>query len=463
MSVKVNYNNMMQHVLGDKGIGDDELKQSEQFAATAFAKVEEGRGNDMQGWMDSPYAQDEVVRAIVKKAQEIRNFDAFVVLGIGGSALGPIAVFQALKHLYYNELPREKRNGPRFYVLDNVDPERMSALFDIIDVENTVFNVITKSGATSETMSQYLIINDLLKKRLGDKANKHIIATTSSSKGSLIGLAKEQGYDTFYIPEGVGGRFSELCPVGLLPAAVVGIDIAKMLEGAKYMDQLCRTPNVYSNPALMSALLQYLSMKKGKNISVMMPYADSLKYIADWYCQLWAESLGKAVDNDGNTVNVGQTPVKALGVTDQHSQVQLYAEGPFDKVITFIEVENFRSKYVIPGGLEQLPNVSFLSGNTLNDLMAKELYATRYALTKQKRSNYTIVLDKVDEFNLGALLYLFQMQTAYCGAMLNINTYDQPGVEEGKNATYALFGRKGYEQKAKELAEAVADSDKYII
>ena len=279
----------------------------------------------------------------------------------------------------------------------------------------------------------------------------------------MIGLAKEQGYDTFYIPEGVGGRFSELCPVGLLPAAVVGIDIAKMLEGAKYMDQLCRTPNVYSNPALMSALLQYLSMKKGKNISVMMPYADSLKYIADWYCQLWAESLGKAVDNDGNTVNVGQTPVKALGVTDQHSQVQLYAEGPFDKVITFIEVENFRSKYVIPGGLEQLPNVSFLSGNTLNDLMAKELYATRYALTKQKRSNYTIVLDKVDEFNLGALLYLFQMQTAYCGAMLNINTYDQPGVEEGKNATYALFGRKGYEQKAKELAEAVADSDKYII
>ena len=148
MSVKVNYNNMMQHVLGDKGIGDDELKQSEQFAAAAFAKVEEGRGNDMQGWMDSPYDQDEVVRAIVKKAQEIRNFDAFVVLGIGGSALGPIAVFQALKHLYYNELPREKRNGPRFYVLDNVDPERMNALFDIIDVENTVFNVITKSGAT---------------------------------------------------------------------------------------------------------------------------------------------------------------------------------------------------------------------------------------------------------------------------------------------------------------------------
>lgn len=454
---------MMQRVLGDKGIADSEIQSMEQFALKAFDTVEAGRGNDMQGWMDSPYDQDEVVKAIVKKAEEIRNYDAFVVLGIGGSALGPIAVFQALKHLYYNELPREKRNGPRFYVLDNVDPERMNALFDIIDVEKTIFNVITKSGATSETMSQYLIINDLLKKRLGDKANKHIIATTSSSKGSLIGLAKEQGYDTFFIPEGVGGRFSELCPVGLLPAAVVGIDIAKMLEGAKHMDQVCRNKNLYSNPALMSALLQYISMKKGKNITVMMPYADSLKYIADWYCQLWAESLGKAVDNDGNIVHAGQTPVKSLGVTDQHSQVQLYAEGPFDKVITFIEVQNFRSKCEIPGGLEQLPNVSFLSGNTLNDLMSKELYATRYALTKQKRSNYTIVLDKVDEFNLGALLYLFQMQTAYCGAMLNINAYDQPGVEEGKNATYALFGRKGYEEKARELREATPDSDKYII
>lgn len=463
MSVTINYNNMMQRVLGDKGIADSEIQSMEQFALKAFDTVEAGRGNDMQGWMDSPYDQDEVVKAIVKKAEEIRNYDAFVVLGIGGSALGPIAVFQALKHLYYNELPREKRNGPRFYVLDNVDPERMNALFDIIDVEKTIFNVITKSGATSETMSQYLIINDLLKKRLGDKANKHIIATTSSSKGSLIGLAKEQGYDTFFIPEGVGGRFSELCPVGLLPAAVVGIDIAKMLEGAKHMDQVCRNKNLYSNPALMSALLQYISMKKGKNITVMMPYADSLKYIADWYCQLWAESLGKAVDNDGNIVHAGQTPVKSLGVTDQHSQVQLYAEGPFDKVITFIEVQNFRSKCEIPGGLEQLPNVSFLSGNTLNDLMSKELYATRYALTKQKRSNYTIVLDKVDEFNLGALLYLFQMQTAYCGAMLNINAYDQPGVEEGKNATYALFGRKGYEEKARELREATPDSDKYII
>lgn len=204
-------------------------------------------------------------------------------------------------------------------------------------------------------------------------------------------------------------------------------------------------------------------MKDGKNISVMMPYADSLKYIADWYCQLWAESLGKACDVDGNIVNVGQTPVKSLGVTDQHSQVQLYTEGPYDKVITLLEVGQFRSSVDIPNGCEQFPDVNFLCGHTLNQLMNKELYATRYALTVAKRSNHTIVIDTVDEYHIGQLLYLFQMQTAYAGAMLNIDAYDQPGVEEGKNATYALFGRAGYQDKANELANAVADNNKYII
>lgn len=231
----------------------------------------------------------------------------------------------------------------KFFVEDNVDPERMLALLDVIDVKCTVFNVITKSGATSETMSQYLIIADILKKAVGDEWNRHIIATTSEKKGNLIKLAKKEGFRTFYIPDGVGGRFSELCPVGLLPAAVLGIDIKGLLAGAAAMDKRCSDGDMRSNPALTAAVLQYLAMKKGKNITVMMPYADSLKYMADWYCQLWGESLGKAVDLDGKVVHAGQTPVKSLGVTDQHSQVQLYTEGPFDKVITLIGVEKFRA------------------------------------------------------------------------------------------------------------------------
>ena len=464
MSIILNYNNMMKHAIGEQGISEAEYKAHSGLAAMAHAKVEEGRGNDMQGWMDSPYNQKEVVKQIKATAKRIRKTcDSFVVLGIGGSALGPIAVFTALKHLYYNELPKKVRKGPKFYVVDNVDPEKMNALFDVIDIEKTVFNVITKSGATSETMSQYLIIMDMLTAKLGDKASEHIIATTSEFKGNLIKLAKQYNIETFYIPEGVGGRFSELSPVGLLPAAVVGIDIAEMLRGAKDMDRKCKTSNLFRNPALAIATLQYISMKNGKNIGVMMPYADSLRYIADWYAQLWAESIGKEVDNDGNKVNVGQTPVKALGVTDQHSQVQLFNEGPFDKVITFIEVGQFRSDVTIPNGCEQFPDVNFLCGHTLSELMNNELFATRYNLAKRQRANYTIHLDTVDEYHVGGLLYLMQLQTAYAGAMFNIDAYNQPGVEGGKNATYALFGRKGYLDLAEEINSAEPDNAKYII
>ena len=464
MSISINYNNMMKHTIGEQGISEIEYKSHTTLAQFAHAKVEEGRGKGMQGWMDSPYNQKEVVKQINATAKRIKKTcESFVVLGIGGSALGPIAVFTALKHLYYNELPKKVRKGPKFYVIDNVDPEKMNALFDVIDVEKTMFNVITKSGATSETMSQYLIVMDMLKAKLGDRASKHIIATTSEYKGNLIKIAKANGIETFYIPEGVGGRFSELSPVGLLPAAVVGIDIAEMLRGARDMDKKCKTDDLWRNPALAIATLQYISIKSGKNIGVIMPYADSLKYIADWYAQLWAESLGKEVDNDGNKVNVGQTPVKALGVTDQHSQVQLFNEGPYDKVITFIEVGAFRSDVEIPNGCEEYPDVNFLCGHSLGELMNNELFATRYNLVHQHRANYTIHLDTVDEFHIGGLLYLMELQTAYAGAMFDIDVYNQPGVEGGKNATYALFGRKGYEAKAEEINSAKPDDTKYII
>ena len=304
---------------------------------------------------------------------------------------------------------------------------------------------------------------NLLKNKFGDKANEHMIATTSAQKGNLIKIAKSEGLKTFYIPDGVGGRFSELCPVGLLPAAVVGIDIKNLLAGAAYMDKICMNKDMKKNPALLAALLQYLAMKKGKNISVMMPYADSLRYMADWYCQLWAESLGKATDKNGNSVYAGQTPVKALGVTDQHSQVQLYREGPFDKVITIIGVEKFRSNVTISNGCEEFPDVSFLCGHTMNELINSERVATEYALTTAGRLNHTIIMPEVNTFTVGELLYLFEMQTAFCGEMLGIDTYNQPGVEGGKNATYALFGKKGYEATKREMEEAPKKKEQYII
>ncbi len=463
MEVKLDYNNMMAEFIGDEGFTLKDFADNKKLVSKAYKTVFENRGKGMMGWTELPYNQKEIVEDILLTAKSIkRKCDNFVVLGIGGSALGPTAVFQALCHLRHNELPRNKRKAPKLYVEDNVDPERMVALLDVLDLDKTIFNVVTKSGATSETMAQYLIIMDILKKKYGENAKDHMIATTSANKGNLIKIAKQEGLKTFYIPDGVGGRFSELCPVGLLPAAVVGIDIKQMLLGAKYMDRICKNRDIMRNPALMSALLQVLSMQKGKNISVMMPYADSLKYIADWYCQLWGESLGKAVDNDGNEVFVGQTPVKALGVTDQHSQVQLYREGPFDKVITLIAVKDYRKTVEISKGCEDIPDVSFLCGHTMNELINAEREATEYALTTSHRLNHTIILPEVNAYTIGQLLYMFEMETAYAGAMLNIDTFNQPGVEGGKNATYALFGKKGYENTKKEMEDAPKKKKEYI-
>lgn len=464
MELKVDYNNMMSDFVGkEHGFAEKDFLDNKKLISNAYKIVRENRGTGMMGWTELPYNQKEIVADILETAKNIKkNFDNFVVLGIGGSALGPIAAFQALCHLRHNELPKYKRKAPKLYVEDNVDPERMQALLDVLDLDKTVFNVVTKSGATSETMAQYLIIMKILKDKYGDKAKDHMIATTSEKKGNLIKIAQQEGLKTFYIPDGVGGRFSELCPVGLLPAAVVGIDIKAMLAGAAHMDKICKIKDIRKNPALLTAFLEYLAMQRGKNISVMMPYADSLKYIADWYCQLWGESLGKAVDNDGNEVFVGQTPVKALGVTDQHSQVQLYREGPFDKVITLIAVENYRATVEISEGCKDIPDVSFLCGHTMNELITAERKATEYALTTAHRLNYTITLPEVNAFTVGELLYMFEMETAFAGAMLNIDTFNQPGVEGGKNATYALFGRKGYENTKKEMDMAPKKEEDYI-
>ena len=465
MRIRFDFNNMMSDMLGDGwGIKREQIAALAPQIRAAIEKLNQKRKIGKTQWRELPYTQKEVVKDILTIADEIREkFEAFVLLGIGGSALGPIAVHQALNHLHYNEIPREKRGGPRFYVVDNVDPERMQALFDVIDVKNTVFNVVTKSGNTSETIAQFLIVRNMLKEAVGEKYSEHIIATTDAEKGSLIKIAREEGFKTFYIPAGVGGRFSELSPVGLLPAAVCGIDIEELLAGAAYMDEVCSQDDVFKNPAYMAAVLQFIAMKQGKNISVMMPYADSLKYMADWYAQLWAESLGKKLDLDGKEVYVGQTPVKALGVTDQHSQIQLYTEGPFDKEITFLTVEKYRSQVPIPRAYEDMSGVSFLGGHTMNRLIQVEQMATEYALYKAKRMNRTIILPEVNAFTIGQLLYLLEVETAFVAELLNINAFDQPGVEEGKIATYALMGRLGYENKKAELDSRPEKKAEYII
>ncbi len=459
-------NHLMADTVGwQYGISRDMIDRREIQARAAFEAVRKARGTGWLGWTELPYNQAETVREIQETAKKIRErFDTFVVLGIGGSALGPISVQQALNHLRYNELPGEKRNGPRLYVEDNIDPERMRALLDVIDAKNTCFNVVTKSGATAETMSQYLIISELLKKEVGQNWHDHIIATTDQEKGNLIKLAKKEGFRHFYIPSGVGGRFSELSPVGLLPAAVCGVDILGMLAGAADMDKRCGNGNVWENPALLEAVVQAVAMEEMDiNVLVMMPYADSLKYMADWFCQLWAESLGKNVTRKGMAVNVGQTPVKSLGVTDQHSQLQLYTEGPYDKIVTFLQVGGFREEFTIPHGCEDFPDISFLGGKTLNQLLDAEYRGTQYALLRAGRMSQTILLPEVSAFTIGQLIYFLEMVTAYAGELLDIDAFNQPGVEESKIASYALLGNNAekFRKKQEEMARQPEPKQEY--
>jgi glucose-6-phosphate isomerase len=377
------------------------------------------------------------------------RFDTMVVLGIGGSALGNKALYSALKT--EAELPK------KLFVYDNVDPIFLHEILQSINLDTTVFNIITKSGTTAETMAGYMILVDIIKRKYPADFHKRIIITTDREKGFLRQVIKQEGYQSFVVPDNVGGRFSVLTDVGLVSSAFTGIDIAALLKGAGDMRDSCLTPDVYDNPAYLNGLIHFLYYRQGKNISVMMPYSNALYDFADWYRQLWAESLGKRHDLKGREIFVGQTPVKALGTTDQHSQVQLYTEGPNDKVFTFLTVESFKHDYTIPNLHPEREEVSYLGDRELSELLNAERFATEIALTKAGRPNCNLVFPQIDAYHLGQFIMLYEIQTVFTGKLLHINPLDQPGVEAGKIATYALMGKAGFDMERAEIEQYKKD------
>lgn len=408
-------------------------------------------------WMNLGYNEETLWYVKEYAAMVQGRFDNILVLGIGGSALGGIAVTEALLKPFWNLLSPEQREGlPRIFFLDNIDPDYMVGLLNVLDLKKTLVNVITKSGSTAETMSQFMIVKNILEQELGDNYRYNIVATTDKKTGILRQIAEQEGYKTFVVPDDVGGRFSVFSAVGLLPFALVGIDIDEIVNGIKDMDLALKNTDIKENIAAQNALIHYLlDTKKGKNLSVMMPYSSKLKYVSDWYVQLWAESLGKNKDKEGNAVCVGPTPIKALGATDQHSQIQLYNEGPNNKVINFIRVKNFDNTLEIPNIFEYT-GIGYLGGKTINQLINAEADSTRVSLADYKRPTISIYLDKVDGYNVAQLLYMLEVQTAIAGELYNIDTFNQPGVEQAKNYTYALMGRAGYEESAQVLQAKLA-------
>lgn len=459
--IKLNCKNADVRVVGEENGLDLELEFNNYKDKIANIISDLNKRKDKNGqwlqWMNLGYNEETLWYVKEYAAMVKGRFDNILVLGIGGSALGGIAVTEALLKPYWNLLSEEQRDGlPRIFFLDNIDPDTMNGLFEVLDLKKTLVNVITKSGSTAETMSQFMIVKDKLEKELGDNYRYNIVATTDKKTGILRQIAEQEGYKTFVVPDDVGGRFSVFSAVGLLPFALVGLDIDEMVNGIKDMDLALKNTDIHNNIAAQNALIHYLmDTKKGKNLSVMMPYSSRLKYVSDWYVQLWAESLGKNKDKEGNDVNIGPTPIKALGATDQHSQIQLYNEGPNDKVINFIRVENFDTQLDIPNIFEYT-GIGYLGGKTINQLINAEADSTRVALSDYNRPNVTISLEKIDSYNVAQLLYMLEIQTAITGELYNIDAFNQPGVEQAKNYTYALMGRVGYEESAQTLQAKMA-------
>jgi len=456
--LKLDYRNVSSNVIGEEHGLD--LQSEFSSYAEQIKKIiidlnsRKDKPEQWLQWMNLGYNEETVWYVKEYAAMVKGRFENILVLGIGGSALGGMAVCEALLKPYWNMLtPEQRDNMPRIFFLDNIDPDQISGLLDSIDLTKTLVNVITKSGSTAETMSQFMIVKDRLEKEMGDQYRQNIVATTDRSTGFLRQIAGEEGYKTFVVPDDVGGRFSVFSAVGLLPFALVGLDVDSIVQGVKDMDLALKNTDINENIAAQNALIHYLmDVKKGKNLSVMMPYSSRLKYVSDWYVQLWAESLGKEYNRNGERVNVGPTPIKALGATDQHSQIQLYNEGPNNKVVTFIRVGEFDTTVEIPRIFEYT-GIGYLGGKTINDLINAEADATKVALTDYQRPNVTITLSSVNAYSLGQLLYMLEVQTAIAGELYNIDTFNQPGVEQAKNYTYALMGRMGYEESANAIKE----------
>ena len=400
-------------------------------------------GEDGFGWFDLP---DRPPEGLFESVAWLGGFDSVVQIGIGGSALGNRMISSALSHPFYNELTRKERMAPRFYIADNADPEKTSAILDMIDPSRTAFIVASKSGSTAETMANFIFFLDALGKYGVKDPSRNILVVTDKKKGALRSFASETGCRSLSIPAAVGGRYSVLSAVGLLSAGSQGVDVSSLLRGASAMKaRLLNTNRLERDPARILAASAIHHFEEGRNIFVLLSYSDNLDSFSEWFCQLWAESLGKK--------GWGSTPLGALGATDQHSLLQLFSDGPDDKLYLFL-VPTSRRDLVLPEpSLSSLADLSYLKDKSMASMLEQEARSTASALARKGRPLLWLEIPVVDEFHLGGLVFFFEYATALAGLSSNLNPFDQPGVEQGKRYTYGLMGRPLFENDADEARE----------
>ncbi|MCS7024079.1 MAG: glucose-6-phosphate isomerase [Bryobacteraceae bacterium] len=445
MKIRFDATNLHAFMVGEHGLAPSEIKSNIPAAKAAIEQFQLAVKEGKYGFPELPFQTEEHREILAYAAQLQGSYDTVCLVGIGGSALGAWALDCALRGPHPVQKAFSVKN-PRLVILDNVDPSFILAALESMNPRRTMVVVAAKSGATAETVAVFLHVKDWLTRSLGKKASQRIVAVTSEHRGDLKVLATQEGYRTFHLWENVGGRFSVLSAIGLVPAALAGMDIRKLAKGAAAITKLCWNRDLEKNVALKAALFHYLMLSyRNKTIQVAFPYSNRLWGVAFWFRQLWAESLGKRTNRAGEVIHAGQTPVAALGATDQHSQVQLYMEGPNDKVFTFWGVDKFPDPGRIPKIKTGLEAFDYLGGQTLAKLLTAERLSTAAALTAAHRPNCSFLLDRVDEEHVGAFLQIMEFETAFMGELLNINAFDQEGVELGKKFTFGLMGRRGFE------------------
>ncbi len=430
MALHVQIDNMFVPRHGLERAWYDELAE-DRFPAI-HREVEEQRRGGLHGFYDLADG-GELVDTIERFAEGAgQAFENVVVIGIGGSATGTRALRAGLLGPWWNELSSEARDYyPRLYVLDNVDPDTIGQFTRSIGLGNTLFNVVSKSGATVETAALFLIVRHLLEAELGEGYRRHLVITTDPREGPLRAIAERESIAALPIPANVGGCFSVLTAVGLLPAALAGIDIRALLRGAQAMRERCVTSELPENPAGQLAATLYLAdTRRSANVHVFMSYSDLLRDAAVWLGELWAEGLGKLA-GDGST-HVGPTPVVALGATDQHSQLQLWLEGPFNKVIVFLTAQENAHELEIPRWNAAGLGIEFLGGRNLGELLRIEAAATQEALTQAGRPNLSVDLPRVGAFELGELFMLGEISTVYAARLYGVDPLETRGVEHAK-------------------------------
>jgi glucose-6-phosphate isomerase len=454
-SIILDYTNCLGEAIGaTHGLIKSEMDTQIAKIPQHHKDIDELRANGACAFFDLPHQNQDALKSLLKKHHG--KWDNVVIVAVGGSSLAARCLIDSLGHSQHNTLDaKARKQAPRIFYANSPDPTSLQQLCEPLELKKTLFVVISKSGVTSDTLAIWLHVAELLKKKIGKGAlSQHAVIITDPEKSPLADFAKQEKIDTLPIPHNLPGRYGVLGNAGLFAAGLCGIDYQQVLSGAAEMDTRCRQGDAYSNPAYMHALIHYLlTRKRRKTMHATYAFSSGLYAVSLWYAHLNSVSLGKMLNRKGKAVHVGPSPVTALGPNDQHGHMQLFSEGPYDKVITYLTADSFGPALPIPANYPKWDAVSHLAHSDGNTLMQQAFWSSEYHITQAGRPNMTLRLSDITPHTIGGVIYLLQLSTVLSAELYGIDPFDQPGVDLGKQAIFAQSGRAGFEDLANRIVE----------